>query len=151
MSHRYVHEINIASALTVALVLAIGTPGQSLAGSPAKIEVTAESPAVIAGSTAQLRVNLVDPSNQPAAAKKDLTIQLRSRLPSGNTESFAVTIKAGEKSSTIDVPAKEPGLMKVIASNQQMASGGSILNVRTKQEMRQTSRKPSETAFPEKS
>src|ERR1700730_6416409 len=112
------------------LQLPISCLAQSQIGTPAKIEIVTESPTVSAGAKAQLRVNLLNPENQPAAANKDLAIQVESRSPSGNTETSTVIVKAGQNSGTIEIPAKEAGLIKLIASNRQLASGGSVLNVR---------------------
>ena len=110
--------------------LPINCLAQSLTGAPAKIEVVTESTAVTANSTAKLRVNLLDPENKPANAKKDVTIQVEGQLPSGNTQTSTVVVKAGESSGTVEMPAKEPGLVKVLASTPELASGGSVLNVR---------------------
>jgi hypothetical protein len=132
----YVSGLNtvLFCSFALAVQVPISTSAQSSASSPAKIEVMTESSAVTAGSNAQVRVNLLDSNNQPAITKKDLTVQVQSQSPSSDTETFAVIVKAGEKSGTVEIPAKKPGLLKLLASNRQLASGGSILNVGKKQQ-----------------
>lgn len=122
---------------------------QSLSGRPVKIEVLSESSAVTAGASARLRVNLLDPENRPANTGKDLNVQVEGRLPSGETETSTVVIKAGENGGTAQLPAKEPGPLKLVASNRELASGGMILNVRTvQQEMPMSSATPRASASP---
>ncbi len=119
--------------LALALQFPICCVTPSLAGTPAKIEVVTESPAVMVGTTAQLRVNLLDPENQPAVAKKDVAVQVQGKSPSGSTETSTVLVKAGQSSGTVAMPTKESGLVKLVASNRELASGGSVVNVRTAQ------------------
>ena len=120
-------------SIALAVQLPICCVTQSRAGTPVKIEVVTESRAVTVGAAAQLRVNLLDPENQPAAAKKDVAVQVQGKSPSGSTETFTVLVKAGQSSGTVEMPAKEPGLVKLVASNRELASGGSVLNVRSAQ------------------
>src|ERR1700720_1457088 len=121
--------ILVALSLQVAVIVW----GQSLNGTPVKIDVVNESSWVTAGARARLRVNLLDPENRPANASKDFKVEIQGRLPSGNTEISTVVVKAGNSSGTVELPAKEPGLLKVVGSNRELASGGTILNVRATQ------------------
>lgn len=116
---------------------------EAVAGTAVKIDVTSESPAVTIGTKAQLRVNLLDAENRPAIARKDMAIQVQGQLSSGNTETSTVVVRAGQSSGTVELQAKESGPVKVVASNRQLASGGSVVNVRAAR--RETSM-PSATA-----
>src|SRR5438105_14590612 len=89
------------------LLLAVGLLGfadcvnaQELSGVPAKIQVLSASH----GGTAEVKVQLVDPSNQPAAAKRDLEIQLEAKSENGTVEKSTVTIKQGETGVTAKLP-----------------------------------------------
>src|SRR5438094_2516214 len=97
---------------------------------PAKIESVPALTGAIEGSTAHITVNLLDSANQPAVAKKDIAIQVESRSPSGATETSTVVVKAGETSGVVELPTKEAGPVTVGATTRELASGGSVLNVR---------------------
>jgi hypothetical protein len=114
-------------------------------GTPVKIDIISESPAVTVGAKAQLKVNLLDVENRPAIAAKDVAIQVEGQLPSGRLETSTVLVRAGQSSGTLELPAKESGPVKIIASTRELASGGSVLNVRAP---RQETSVPSVTASP---
>src|SRR5947209_2215784 len=76
----------------VAVQFSMSCLPEALAGTPVKIDVISESPAVTIGAKAQLRVNLLDAENRLAVANKDMSIEVEGQLPSGNIETSTVLV-----------------------------------------------------------
>jgi hypothetical protein len=120
------------ACLAVSLFFAVGASigdGQSLSGVPTKIEVTGASYSGSQQQGVEARVQLLDPSNRPAVAKKDFEVELASRAENGTIEKSKIVIKQGATSATARLPIKSSGLVEVTASNPHLAEGGTIVDV----------------------
>ena len=104
---------------------------QSLGGIPTKIEVTGASYSAGRQPGIEARVQLLDPVNRPAKAKKDFEVEIAARTQNGAIETSKVVIKRGDTGATARLPVKGPGLVEVTASNPQLAEGGTIVDAGT--------------------
>lgn len=117
--------------------------GENLSGVPAKIEVTTAAPFTQAGGG--LKIELLDPANRPAPAKKDLQVEIDTKAENGSVAKSTVTIKEGQTQVTTPLRVTSPGIFEVTASHPELAQGGTVVNVPTGVSHEAT---PAATSFP---
>src|SRR3954451_4498397 len=117
------YTILFAAALLFGI--AGGVYSEDLSGVAAKIEVTNAS----TSASGAVEVKLLDPGNSPAPAKKDLNVEIQTKAEDGQVEKSTVTIKQGQTAATATLPTKSSGVVEVSASNPQLATGGTVVNV----------------------
>jgi hypothetical protein len=99
---------------------------QNLSGVPVKIQIT---PVQDSGGR-RIKVDLLDPSNQPARAKKDFNVGIATRAYDGSTGKSVVAIKQGEMSATTELPLEHmAGIVEVRATSAHLADGGAVVKV----------------------
>jgi hypothetical protein len=118
------------SAWLVTFTLGAGglfAAGEDLSGVPAKIEVTTTSPSAL--SAGGVKIELLDPANRPAPAKKDLQVEVDTKTENGSVGKSTVTIKEGQTGVTAPLPTNGTGIVEVTASHPELAQGGTVVNV----------------------
>ena len=121
-----------SACLAVSLCFAVGASlgyGQRLRGVPTKIEVTGASYSGREQQGVEARVQLLDPTNRPALAKRDLQVELTSRAEDGTIAKSKVIIKQGDSSATTRLPVTNPGVIEVMALNPHLAQGSTLVDV----------------------
>jgi len=133
----------VASVVATATLLRIAgfCCAEDLSGVPAKIYVMSASEE----RPGSLKIELLDPANHPAPAKKDLQVQVETKAENGSVDKSTVTIKQGQTGTSTDIPVKNVGIVEVTASNPGLAEGGAVVNV---QRSEYPAEGPSPTAAP---
>jgi hypothetical protein len=119
----------MTTARTILLVLTIASAAR--AQQPVKLALQAEHRSTEAGSSTELRVQLLDTQNRVSAATKPVHIILSARLPSGKvTDLGSVDFAAGESEKLVSRKLVQQGLLYVWAKNPEFLPGGQFVNVR---------------------
>lgn len=103
---------------------------KDLTGIPTKIKITSDSVAPVKGENLKVYVTLLDPENRAVAANKDFEVEVEGRSQSGAVEKSKILIKSGQTGQTTQLPVKDSGIVELVASNLELATGGTIVNVR---------------------
>src|SRR5438093_1750007 len=99
---------------------------QNLSGVPVKIQITS----VQDSGGRRIKVDLLDPTNRPAPAKKDFNVEIATRAHDGTTGKSVIAINQGEMYATTELPLERAtGIVEVTATSAQLADGGAVVKV----------------------
>ena len=118
--------------LLPAMIVAALTGGQSWPTAaqdrlPVKLEVVASAHAVKVGDGVTLNIILRGADNAPAAAPKELGIQVEMKTPAGPAALPNVVIAAGQSTAQVQFQVTAPGMWAVRARNSELLEGGTVI------------------------
>jgi hypothetical protein len=110
-----------------ALAAGPSSPAQAQDRLPVKLEIVASAHAVKVGDGVTLNIILRGADNGPAAAPKELGVQVEMKTPAGPLALADVVIAAGQSAAQVQFQVTAPGMWAVRARNSELLEGGTVI------------------------
>jgi len=117
----------LPASIAAALAGGSSSPATAQDRLPVKLEIVASAHAVKVGDGVTLNIILRGADNGPAAAPKELGVQVEVNTPAGSLALPNVVIAAGQSAAQVQFQVTAPGMWAVRARNKELLEGGTVI------------------------